>query len=404
MATQSLSPLTSLRFIAAGAVLLCHRPLLESTTRIPFEEHGPAGVSFFFLLSGFILAYTYRTRLVPWAPREGWNFLVARFARLWPVYLLAFLFSFSWMGLEGFRFVLGKFGVVFWRALAHLTMVQAHIPRHDWHFAFNPPAWSLSAEWTFYLLFPLILNGLATGSWVRRVAVFLAASATWATVSVLYFTAPADVPPDWLRWKWLIYICPFTRLFDFTCGVALGLLFVHLKPAVGPARGTRFWLWGLVEIGAIGALGAALYFSHQLVAATGRQIPHDVLSALGYFLPFFALIVWVGALGRGPLSRVASTRLPVYLGEISYAVYLFHFPILLLLSLHFHPTGWSEGARVWAMLALDVGFSIAMSALSYHLYEVPLRHWLRKKLSWSAPAVAAPVAEEQRPEPRRLAA
>ncbi len=403
MTAQSLSPLTSLRFIAAGAVLLHHRPRIESTTHIPFEEHGAAGVSFFFLLSGFILAYTYRTRLVPWAPREGWNFLVARFARLWPVYLLAFVGLF-WVCFDGQMLLAGKFGSAFWRAVAFLTMTQAHAPQMEWYFAYNPPGWSLSAEWTFYLLFPLILNGLATGSWGRRIAVFLAASAMWATACALLFTAPVDaVATEPRKWNWLIYICPFTRLFDFNCGVVLGLLFVHLKPAVGPAQGTRFWLWGLVEVGVLGALGAGMYFSPEVLDAIGRPMPLNMLSGLGYYLPFFALIVWVGALGRGPLSRLASTRLPVYLGEISYGVYIFHFPIIIVFALHFYPAGWSEGERMWLILALAAVSAMTLSAVSYHLYELPLRHWLRKKLSWNAPP-AVVVPEVASPEPLRRAA
>ena len=283
-------------------------------------------------------------------------------------------------------------------------MTQAFVPNVNWYFAFNPPGWSLSSEWTFYLLFPLLLNGLATGSWGRRAAVFAAASAPWAVAATLYLTSPASAAGDLLRWTWLVYICPLTRVFDFTCGVVLGLAFAHVRPAVGPAKGARFWLWGVVEVGAAAALWAAVHFCPVVLTALDRPVPVQLLSGLGYYLPFFAAIVWVGALGRGPLSRLASARVPVYLGEISYGVYIFHFPIVVLLIFNFSPVGFSAGERAWAIFGLTVAIALAVSAASYHLYEVPLRHWLRKKLAWNAPVPAPAPVEVAPPAPVRRAA
>src|SRR5215468_5655263 len=91
--TQALFPLTSFRFFGALAVVVCHRPHLGPEDWLPYERHTSAVATFFFLLSGFILAYTSHDRLVSRRPGASREFLLARFSRLVPAYVLAFVLA-----------------------------------------------------------------------------------------------------------------------------------------------------------------------------------------------------------------------------------------------------------------------------------------------------------------------
>jgi peptidoglycan/LPS O-acetylase OafA/YrhL len=395
-----LLPLTSLRFFAVAlVVVLYHRPRSGPHDWLPYEWHGPGIVAFFFLLSGFILTYTYHDRFVTRRPRAIRNFLVARLVRVLPAYVLAFVIVIgATVALHGVSVIHAlKYGLFPWKILAHLTLVQSWIPNIHWYYAFNPPAWSLSSECFFYLTFPLLLLGLATGSLLRRVAVFAAFSAVWVAVLGLYLSSPVDPVRDELKWMWLGYVFPLTRVFDFACGAALGVLFVRLRPNVGPARGWRYWAWGLTELGALGALWATLHFCP--VHFDGNRLRHHMLSAFGYYLPASALLVWVGALGRGPLSRAVSWSPLVYLGELSYGIYIFHFPLL---SLTFNLlAGWGINAHVSVGMALTYVATVGFAALSYHFWETPIRRWVHGRPK--APAAPLPLPASAAVPERRAA-
>src|SRR5215207_8407687 len=139
---RKLNPLTSLRFIAAGLIVLHH---LRGAFGIPHDFCGSFaldnGVSFFFVLSGFILTYVYSVR-----PRlEKRRFLLARLARLWPAHLAAFAvcLALTW---EGTRSQFTPF-----KLFANLTLLHAWIPLREYNLSFVGPSWSISTEFGFYL-------------------------------------------------------------------------------------------------------------------------------------------------------------------------------------------------------------------------------------------------------------
>jgi peptidoglycan/LPS O-acetylase OafA/YrhL len=146
----TLPALTGIRFFAAFYVVLFHsRPWLMSHFNLPgslitFLGNGYLAVALFFLLSGFILSYTYAGNVEN--GRQHAKFWEPRFARIYPVYFLSLMLA-----------------LPFQRALplttkiAVLAMVQAWNPfRRGWTGAWNYPAWSLSVEAFFYLCFPFI--------------------------------------------------------------------------------------------------------------------------------------------------------------------------------------------------------------------------------------------------------
>src|SRR5262245_36021055 len=156
---DSLPALTALRFLAAAAVLNLHLVAHMPADPLGWVDQfwwGTAGVTFFFMLSGFILTYNYHDRFRTLKRRGVRDFYAARFARIWPVHLLAFLLLLP-LCTDGQLLLSGGYMKVRWKAAANLTLTQSFIPSEPWHVAFNSPSWSLSAEWFFYIAFPLLL-------------------------------------------------------------------------------------------------------------------------------------------------------------------------------------------------------------------------------------------------------
>ena len=152
-----LDALTGLRFVAAFAVFLHHANFRFKVV----DYHGPMGaqaVSFFFVLSGFILTYVYHDRLKPENVRK---FLFTRWARIWPLHATCFLIYYALAPNES---IFGEF----WdpvRKLSHLLLLQSWVPLQRWVLSHNGVAWSISTEMFFYLMFPLLFLGGVRKFW-----------------------------------------------------------------------------------------------------------------------------------------------------------------------------------------------------------------------------------------------
>ena len=157
-------PLTSLRFIFAlmvfshhlGFVLSGDNENLKWIYNNVFAE-GFIGVNFFFILSGFVLAYNYQERFEKKITTLK-KFFVARFARIYPLHLLTLLLAFPLMLKK-----LWTGNKIFWgiKLITNLTLTQSFIPVKPVYLAFNRPSWSISDEMFFYLIFPFLVVFLA---------------------------------------------------------------------------------------------------------------------------------------------------------------------------------------------------------------------------------------------------
>jgi peptidoglycan/LPS O-acetylase OafA/YrhL len=350
---NELKPLTSLRFVAALLVFVYHAPLAQ-----PFaHDHalGQAGVGFFFLLSGFILTYTYSGALNTYA--SVLRFYVARFARVYPAYLVSIALALP---------VVALYGSLAWdksspavRAdalIAQVLAVQAWFPREEFYLGINSPAWSISVEAFFYALFPLLIRSLSRSfANASARAVFVMAALTWACAAVV-FAIPhhADV--------WTTYIFPPIRLVDFVVGMLLGMAFLRGYRLPGSATA-----W---EIAAVCAIAAAVV-----------AIPH-VPAGLQYSLwplPFWAALIAIVALRGGAISRLLSHPAFVRLGEISYAFYLVHLSVLMVAE-HVLP------AAFVSVVAL--AGSLAAAWLLHVGVERPMRTFIRDRFAPRAAALA----------------
>ena len=380
---RELPALTSLRFFAAMYVVVHHLiniGLLHTqgddadraaTWYLAWGTQGHVGVTFFFVLSGFILAWCYHrsfgTATGEARTRTTRRFWRARFARVWPLHAAMFLAFVPLAVLEAGTSVTALFTTALQGAL-NLTLLHAW-----WPFGgpdgladtFNAPSWTLSVEALFYLLFPaiaaLLVHRLRWG--VAQLA--LLALGGWGLLGLVgALLSGTD------RGEWVMRVLPATRLVDFVVGVALGLIVVqrlqraHLHARAEPAAPSRGWT--LLE----GATLAAACASPLVWALAASERLPETLGTSWFHLPTIAAAILVVSLERGAISRrVLAWRPLVWLGEVSYAMYLVH----LFIVLAAYRAGLYDMVGPWAASALLVIVSIAVSGVVHERFEKPAR-------------------------------
>jgi peptidoglycan/LPS O-acetylase OafA/YrhL len=375
----SLRPLTAFRILAALPVVFCHYLAMgvpSGVTRAArYSEEGVCALTFFFMLSGFILAYNYRTQFVTLDRRRVWNFWVLRWARLYPVHVLTFVMSFGCVIIVD-HFRTGHVQAT-WKAVVNLTFTHAFVPNPSWVW-FNPVSWSLSVEAFFYLTFPLWLWVLSrrpgpSGRW-------LLAAGLWLTGAALAWRF-RNHPPAFATW--VCYTNPLARLPEFLIGVLIGLDFAERvtkpKPAVRTVGAGWATLWEFAALAFL--VGSVVAFPASGLPKTFRYC--------AFYTPAVAVLIAVYARQAGAFSRVLGTKPMLYLGELSFSLYMLHSVI----QLHYMTAGWTAPARSWPIeVQWAVLFAVTFGAtvLCYHCFEVPVRKLLVDRLSYkSAPKPAA---------------
>ncbi|MBF4624218.1 acyltransferase [Clavibacter sp. VKM Ac-2872] len=340
-----LDRLTSLRFLAALVVFGFHGLVFfDEPTRLALGYlvgQGRSGVTFFFVLSGFLLA---------WSARPGdraFPFYRRRFARIYPAYLVSLVFAASlWAILDP---------AALRRGILTPFLLQAWVPTSQSYFAINVPAWSLSVEAFFYVAFPLVILGLrrlsTRGLWVCLLAMVVVSVALAAVASTR--VAPTDLDQDSV-WVWLAYYFPPSRLPEFVVGMILGLL---CKRGAFPA----------VDWSAAIVIASAAYLSVGIWPST-----YGVAALV--VLPFGVLIVAAAQRDLAGAPGLLRGRLPVRLGEESYCFYLLHHIFIVRLA---QPGIRDLGLDGPAAFVLALVLTLIASHLVHRFVEVPFERRLR---------------------------
>jgi peptidoglycan/LPS O-acetylase OafA/YrhL len=360
---RRLPSLTGLRIFAALAVYLSHIGPPHGSPQVlySFFEAGYAGVTIFFVLSGFVLAVNYFDEFRRLRLASAWNFFVARFARLYPLYLLILFY------LVVRQHALGIPIDGWWRnALA----IQTWNPHVEIAYSFDSPAWSIGVEFFLYACFPLLVPLIARLRSARSILLCAAAVAAAMFALAAIFVAsghgwlPATDPDSAHRW---LYRTPLTRLGDF----ALGILAARLFVVVGRERLARFPGAALAVVAALVIL--VLMCWHGLLFSAWSW---DV----AYAVPAAFLIFGLATAPRGTLARFLSIPAIVLLGEASYAFYLVHFPMISFLG----AGSWVNSMTATELVyeALILGAIVALSIGLHVGFELPARRKLRHWLSW----------------------
>ena len=319
--------LTSLRWFAAFAVFASHVGLHRQHLNW-LVPAGPIGVCFFFILSGFVLAWSSP------AGDTARSFYRRRFARIYPATAASVLVAIVLWSLSVPNLTVTPRGVV-----ATLTLTQSWFPQ--WHPLrdCNRVTWSLACEAFFYLLFPVLLR---LGRIAPRVLLWMSGLGVFAG-----FVLTVALQTEYT------YYCPAARLPEFGLGVALGVLVKNgMRPSIHP--GTAFAMFGL---------GCGL----AAATANGYSQVHACMAVPGVA----AILLSAAAADLAGVEGVLTSAPAHYLGQLSFCFYLTHYLALQTVSIEVTNP---------ALLAL-AGFPVAFASAAalHHWVELPMQRRISKR-------------------------
>ena len=375
----SLDALTGLRFVAAATVFVHHLG-----GKFGFENNrysiGSVAVTFFFVLSGFVLTYAYHERIGNRIQVK--RFLFNRFARIWPLHFVCLLIATVLIYCDS-RLETAPFWQKF---AANAFLLQSWIPASDWVFSFNAVAWSISTEAFFYALFPILMFAGGKRSFTRiAIAIIVAAS---FVLFVHSFSKTNWHELDYLR---VGHVNPIVRLPEFCFGILAGryFLWTRVESHVSEKRSlmSRFG-WTLMEAVSVLAVITLCYWVtnqrfrlHFETSSWGSVFLSSWFRVAYPALPM-AIVVLIFGYGKGLIGGLLSTKLMSYLGNISYSFYMIHFLVLRTISLASISYGPLTG---WYVAGLAFLFSVGLSVLLFEFVELPAKQWLLHLYDGSRP-------------------
>lgn len=336
-----IKPLTSLRLFFALAVFFSHLAFLKNDLKYSgvydsiFSE-GFLGVSFFFILSGFILALNYESKFVEDKVSYK-DYILGRIARIYPMHVLTMLIALPLSYKVFYKYI-----------LYHITLTQSFIPDKDFYFSLNAPSWSISDEMFFYCLLPFLILFFNKNKHILTMMI--------AGGIVLIFALNIYLPAsDQHYW---IYVNPFIRLIDFIVGIALYKVYKYFKSLKTP-----FIRYGNHEI--LSILIFIVFFVFK------DKVDLSYRYSIYYFIPM-CLIIMCFALSsdnskQGLLSKILSNKLLVKGGEISFSFYLWHLLVIPYFQIVFTKMGLNVPAEIQIILMLFL--TIVISYISFEFVE-----------------------------------
>jgi len=343
---MKIKQLTFTRFLAAISIVIFHYggksfPFNNDTIAFMFKGANVC-VSYFFMLSGFVMMIAYGNR----ARVYGIYYLRDRFARIYPLFFLGILMVFFQQLRTKNVDIIGMFLNVF--------MVQAWIPAKA--LSFNTPGWSLSVELMFYLVYPFLFNKI-----FRRISfknIYISIVLFWILSQVIFHVLSDIYRGNHFAEDFLSYN-PLMHLNEFLIGNLAGFFFIekmnHQK------RNYDFLILVLV-----GFIILALKFPLGLKF-------HNGLLAI-FFIPLILLI----SLNDGFITKMFEKSPLIFLGEISFGIYILQHPIYSLISAYsvnkyFHL---SDPTIVFFLRLIIL---IIVSSITYIYIEKPIQKKIKTK-------------------------
>ena len=363
--------LDGLRGVAALLVIWYHvfeGYAFASGGAIETLNHGYLAVDFFFILSGFVIGYAYDDRWQSTLTLK--DFFKRRLIRLHPMVIMGAVIGAITFALGGSQQWDGTHIATSMTMLAMLCAMFfiPAVPGHSCYevrgngemFPLNGPSWSLFFEYIGNILYALFIRRLSTKALTVLVIVLAGAHAWFATFNI---SAYGSIGVGWTLdtvnfWGGLLRM-----LFPFTLGMLLSRKFTPIK-----IKGA-FWICTLVLI--------ALFSVPYLNEINGIHI-NGIYETCCVML-VFPLLVWIGASGNTTDNQ--STAICKFLGDISYPVYMIHYPIMYLFYAWLIENKLYTLEETWQVATSIFLGCIILAYLCLRLYDAPLRRYLTKHLT-----------------------
>ena len=352
--------LDGLRGVAAITVVCFHIFEAFATSHVDQRiNHGYLAVDFFFMLSGFVIGYAYDDR---WDKMKAGNFLKRRIIRLQPMVVLgaiigAVLFYFQdcsvWdvAGVTIFSLLIAT--------LLNMFMIPA-VPEIEVRglgemFPLNGPSWSLFFEYIAYFLYVFLIRKFST----KVLAVFTFAAAC-GLAGLAIFGNNGDLCSGYSLTGPEFSVGIFRLLFPFSAGLLMFRLFKPMN-----IRGA-FWICGLaiVAVLAMPRIGGEEHLWMNGI--------YDTICCI----IFFPIILYLGASGKN--TDKYTTKICNLLGDISYPLYIVHYPFIYLYYAWVKNEGLTFEQSLPGAAAVVVG-SIILAYVSLKVYDIPVRKYLSKR-------------------------
>ncbi len=323
-----LRSLTGIRAIAAILVFWHHGDGLYGGI-----SSGMVGVSLFYILSGFVMA---------WVDRQDDTDLLfyrRRFARIYPAYAVAAILAIAYAAVT-----IG----VSWKDFFAFTLLQSWVPDETVYFAGSAVFWSLSCEAFFYVTFPLIRR--LTRALTSRGLWIVAGGAGIVSLSVAGVGVGFS---ESQQLTWAVVVFPLVRLPEFVIGVCLGSLMARGWAPRIPLTAA----WTFAVAGVIAAMFAPYSLSRYAVT----------------LIPFAVLVVALASADLRGARVFTSSKWMVRLGDWSYCFYLIHLVVIMVTV----SVASRVGLPIWATLAVALVGSSIVASLLHRFVEKPADDRLR---------------------------
>lgn len=385
MKHNHLPALTGIRFFAILHIFCFHLWVLFDMKKEPGMENllrdmndlpkplftaianGWMSTSFFFLLSGFILAYLYWGKDGQLSiPKK--TFWFARAIRIYPIHLILMLITL--LMTTGYQLSLGHSPwLLVTSGLATITLTQAWYP--DFVPIWSWPTWTISALVFLYAVLPFLLPQLAKLS--RRASILFLCTLPFisllpTTIYALYFPAGTEGPQFW---KIFIGSTPLFWLAHFIAGILLSRLFMPSRADQNNSRQTnisapkRWFAWGDLALLVV------------VVVACTQQIeePFKFFLRHGLMMPLYMVIIVDLARGHGIAARLFSLPGTGFLGETGFSIFIWQNFVLMMCGafIMFNPEA-GQHQFFWAVVG-----AIVLGVISTYLIEKPIARKLRRK-------------------------
>ncbi len=332
-------------------------------------NHGHLGVDFFFMLSGFVISYAYDSR---WQADSKnrlsmGNFFKRRLIRLHPMLIMGAIIGFITFFIQGGVKWDGTSTPFSWTIIA-LVLTMLFIPAYPGAgydvrgngemYSLNGPSWSLFFEYIGNILYALIIRRLGNKA--------LAVLTALLGIAWVWFVATDVSGYDMIGIGWTLDSANFfggllRMMFPFSLGM---LMARNFKPYKIPGI---FW----ISIAVLFAL-----FSVPAFAKSG-SISVNGIYELCCIMIVFPAIVWLAA--SGSTTDVISTKVCKFLGDISYPLYIVHYPVMYLFYAWLIENKLYTLSETWPVVIMVFAINITLAYSCLKLYDEPVRRWLTKK-------------------------